>query len=284
MPGLKSKLSHLWSMLSTSEKAGWIAGIVPFFAHISHRSIQTMDGWITEVYYRDFLDIGLGIMAVLAALFALIQVGKIAPSNRMKRIGGIVILILLGVFHTLSGFGMFYKPVTEDAKLPSSATDWYKLGSAYFSREKYKEAGTAFSKAITFDSNYAAAYNARGGIYRYMGEYARAVHDYNKVLELNPDYVNARFAIGRIYLIEGQIEDATRELEKVVRQDPKNFIAYKLLGEIATQKQEYEKAAELFGAAYKLKPDDPETKVMLDYIGSLLGRDVIPQLEVKPAL
>ena len=119
-------------------------------------------------------------------------------------------------------------------------------------------------------------------LYRKLGVAEEATHILQDGLKKHPDFVEARLAIARIYLTQGQVEDATREFEQVIQQDASNFVAYKLLGEIAMQKQEHEKAAERFGAAYHLKPDDQECKVMLDYIGSLLGKDVTPQLEGAP--
>lgn len=113
-------------------------------------------------------------------------------------------------------------------------------------------------------------------LYRKLGVAEEATNILKEGLNKHPDYVAARLAIARIFLTQGQVEDATREFEEVIRQDTSNFVAFKLLGEIAMQKQEHEKAADRFGAAYQLKPDDQECKVMLDYIGSLLGRDVTP--------
>src|SRR5512136_1118507 len=119
-------------------------------------------------------------------------------------------------------------------------------------------------------------------LYRKLGVAEEATNILKEGLRKHPNYVDARLSIARIFLTQGQVEDATREFEEVIRQDAGNFVAYKLLGEIAMQKQEHEKAAERFGAAYKLKPEDPECKVMLDYIGSLIGRDVTPTLEGAP--
>lgn len=111
-------------------------------------------------------------------------------------------------------------------------------------------------------------------LYRKLGVAEEATKILRDGLTRHPAYVEARLAMARVYLTQGQVEDATREFEEVIRQDTGNFVAFKLLGEIAMQKQDSEKAAERFGAAYRIKPDDPECKVMLDYIGKLLGRDL----------
>ena len=68
-------------------------------------------------------------------------------------------------------------------------------------------------------------------------------------------------------------QDYASLTREVIAQDSGNFVAYKLLGEIAMQKQDHEKAAERFGAAYKLKPDDPECKGRRDDSGSRLNRE-----------
>ena len=114
-------------------------------------------------------------------------------------------------------------------------------------------------------------------LYRKLGVAEEATKILRDGLTRHPAYVEARLAMARVYLTQGQVEDATREFEEVIHQDTGNFVAYKLLGEIAMQKQDSEKAAERFGAAYRIKPDDPECKVMLDYIGKLLGRDLFAQ-------
>ena len=114
-------------------------------------------------------------------------------------------------------------------------------------------------------------------LYRKLGVAEEATTILREGLNRHPDFVDARLAMARVYLTQGQVEDAAREFEEVIRQDPANFVAYKLLGEIAMQKQDHEKAAERFGAAYNLEPDDAECKVMLDYIGSLLGRNLMTE-------
>ncbi len=115
-------------------------------------------------------------------------------------------------------------------------------------------------------------------LYRKLGVAEEATTILQEGLNRHPDFVEARLAMARVYLTQGQVDAATKEFEEVILQDSGNFVAYKLLGEIAMQKQEHEKAAERFGAAYKLKPDDPECKVMIDYIGSLLNRDLMSEL------
>lgn len=120
-------------------------------------------------------------------------------------------------------------------------------------------------------------------LYRKLSVAEEAIKILKDGLKKHPDFVEARLSMARIFLCQGQIEDATREFEAVIQQDTGNFVAYKLLGEIAMQKEEHERAAEHFGAAYKIKPDDEECRVMLDYLGSLLGRDVTPKITILVA-
>lgn len=115
-------------------------------------------------------------------------------------------------------------------------------------------------------------------LYRRLGVAEEAQRILREGLKKHPNFVEARVALARLLLTQGETAKAAQEFETVIRQDPGNFLSYKLLGEIAMQKNDLEKAAERFGAAYKIKPDDQECKVMLDYIGSLLGRNVFPQL------
>jgi tetratricopeptide (TPR) repeat protein len=115
-------------------------------------------------------------------------------------------------------------------------------------------------------------------LYRRLGVAEEAQRVLREGLKKHPNFVEARVALARLLLTQGETAKAAQEFETVIRQDPGNFLSYKLLGEIAMQKNDLERAAERFGAAYKIKPDDQECKVMLDYIGSLLGRNVFPQM------
>lgn len=93
----------------------------------------------------------------------------------------------------------------------------------------------------------------------------------------NPSDVKTRLARARHYLLQGQVKQATREVEEVLRQEPENAVVHKRLGEIAMKQQKYEEAAKHFGVAYAFNPNDPETELALNHIGSLVGKDLLSE-------
>ncbi|RMF05854.1 MAG: hypothetical protein D6768_00385, partial [Chloroflexi bacterium] len=79
-----------------SEIAAMVIGLLPFIASITSTSSRTVNGRVVESSYTDYVAIPFGIVTMLIALFSLTKLADTAPADRFKRIGAIVLLVLLG--------------------------------------------------------------------------------------------------------------------------------------------------------------------------------------------
>ncbi len=92
--------------LTQNDIIGLLAGIVPFFFSCSSSSSRTVNGRVVESSHFDLVAVVGGAIAVLMAVGVLTQFGTTAPKDRAKRIGLLVVMLALGVFQVLRGFGM----------------------------------------------------------------------------------------------------------------------------------------------------------------------------------
>ena len=94
------------SFLSRGEVAGLLAGIIPFFASCSSQSTRTVNGRVVESSYFDLVAVVGGTIAALMAVWVLTQLDTTAPEDKVKRLGVFVVMLALGAFQVLRGFGM----------------------------------------------------------------------------------------------------------------------------------------------------------------------------------
>jgi tetratricopeptide (TPR) repeat protein len=60
-----------------------------------------------------------------------------------------------------------------------------------YKQELYDEAIGYFDKAITTDTNFAAAWHMKGKALANLGKYKEAIRSYDKALKINPTYADA---------------------------------------------------------------------------------------------
>jgi hypothetical protein len=90
-----------------TEIIGFIVGGIPFFCHLTSTSTHTVNGRVVESSYTDFVAIALGVVAVLIAFGSYRLLEYTADDDRMKRIGVMVAIAVLGVYQVLRGIGTF---------------------------------------------------------------------------------------------------------------------------------------------------------------------------------
>ncbi|MBI4823391.1 MAG: tetratricopeptide repeat protein [Nitrospirae bacterium] len=98
-----------------------------------------------------------------------------------------------------------------------SATDYFDKGYALAESGNYKEAISAYSKAIELNPELTDAYNNRGIAYKNLGDYQRAINEYNKAIELNPEFAEAYYNRGPAYNRLGDYQRAIADLKTSAR-------------------------------------------------------------------
>ena len=74
----------------------------------------------------------------------------------------------------------------HDNHKPNDAKTYYNSGMAYYKKQEYDKAITAFSEARKINPDYSEAYYNRGNAYWGEVDFDKAIVDYDKAIELNP--------------------------------------------------------------------------------------------------
>jgi len=98
-----------------------------------------------------------------------------------------------------------------------------------------------------------------GMLNRQRGDLEKAVGYYEEVLDENSKDALARLRLAEAFFELGRPEDAKEELEAVVDADPRQAFAFSLLGQMATDAQNYEAAIEHYERVLEIQP--PATQI-----------------------
>ncbi len=96
----------------------------------------------------------------------------------------------------------------------------YERGVSLSGEKRFKEALSAFTKAVDIYPDYGAAYYNMGIIYHELDLADDAIAAYRKAIEIDPEDVTARNNLGNVLMRQGHLSAAIRELEQAVKIDP----------------------------------------------------------------
>lgn len=130
-----------------------------------------------------------------------------------------------------------------------------KRGLAYVSTRNYEQAIVDFTKAITFDPDYAEGYNNRSTAHLLMDNYGQAVADCRRAIELAPDFVAAYVNRGMAYTGLREYERALIDYGKALELAPQNVYAYYNRGNTYLWMGQYKEAIHDYNQTITLKPE-----------------------------
>ncbi len=107
-------------------------------------------------------------------------------------------------------------------------------GIAYYRQDKYDQAITNYTQALSINQNIHAYIN-RGIAYHRQGKYELAIADYNKALRIKSNSVDAYINRGITYRRQGKDKLAIADFNKATSIDTNNGDAYYALGLTYTQ-------------------------------------------------
>src|SRR5688572_17707964 len=90
--------------------------------------------------------------------------------------------------------------------LAGEAQNAFNEGGKLYKAGKYKEAITAYNRAIKAAPKSEEAYNNRGLAYFKLGQNETALKDYDEALKLNPKLTDARFNRGNAHFQQKHYE------------------------------------------------------------------------------
>lgn len=156
-------------------------------------------------------------------------------------VGGIVgVLILIVV-------------VLWRSSAPSAARSDFEDGTRLYNAGKYREAASAFTKAIAGNVNLAEAYQMRGTIHRILNEPEEAIADLTKVIEMRPDDVENYRVRAQAYRDLGKYAESLKDEDKVIQLKP-SAEAYMRRGIAFRDTGQSAKAIEDFTRAIAIEP------------------------------
>ena len=145
---------------------------------------------------------------------------------------------------------------TEAIELDSEfAFAYNNRGGAYSKKGDHDRAIADYDRAIELDPNDVVAYINRGTAYGDKDEYDRAIINYDRGIELDPNYVNAYINRGTAYYRKGNDDRAIMEYNRAIELDPNAQIAYVYRGNIYGGKGDHDRAIADYDRAIELNPD-----------------------------
>ena len=136
----------------------------------------------------------------------------------------------------------------------NSHTDFISQGEALISLSKYKEAVTAFGKALNLMPNSSMAYAGVGECYRRVGKYKEALTYLNKALSLDPANANAVYYLGLLYFSQKDLKNAYKYFEQSSKLNPDNVEVWLKLGAIYDISNNMSEALNNYNLAIKINP------------------------------
>ncbi|GAB7387534.1 hypothetical protein BSNK01_13710 [Bacillaceae bacterium] len=148
-----------------------------------------------------------------------------------------------------------YKELTE--KEPTSDA-WYGYGFLAYQLGKWEEAKQALQTLLQKDPDYLPAYKILADVQRKLGMRAQAIELLRKYSEWQVQDENALVTLAELWLEEGELQEAEEALQKSLERNDENPQAWFMLGTIAEERGDEEKAREYYENCVALSPDAQE--------------------------
>lgn len=133
-----------------------------------------------------------------------------------------------------------------------SAVIWNNRGADLFSLGRYKQAISAFDRAIRVNPRYTEAYSNRGAAYDALNQPDRAVLDYTQAIRLNPRFTGSYYNRALAYCDLGRFSEAINDWNVVLKRSSRDASAYykrgfchQSLGNLEAAYLDFDKAARI---------------------------------------
>ena len=162
------------------------------------------------------------------------------------------------------------------------------LGSAFFAREYFEQAETAFRQALRDDPSSAEALYGLGSVYLKQGKTDAARESFERAVKLTAAYPdtlpNAWNNLGLLATREGQMDTAAGYFQEALRVSPGYWIALENLGNVYRSQKRWDEARTLLEQACAARPQDPEANYNLAMVFAQTGDNVTADEYLRRAL
>jgi len=150
-----------------------------------------------------------------------------------------------------------------------------------FNDAEWRKASVEFSRAIDLDPDYALAYAGLADCYSLIYSFTdssisnrqQAETNSRLALQLAPDVAQVHASRGLALSHSKRDDGAETAFKRAIELDPMLYDAHYYYGRHALAKGKFERAAELFEKAEKLRPDDYQAVNLLTQVYRSLGRE-----------
>ncbi len=138
---------------------------------------------------------------------------------------------------------------------PNYTAAYINRGVAYHNLGKDNEAIADYTRAIKLDPNFVEAFLNRGVSYYTLKNYNNAIIDYTRAIKLDPNYAEAYLDKGASYQKLGNYKEAIVNYTRAIKLDPNLVEAYYNRGSLIQQSKNYFDAIADFTSAIKIDPN-----------------------------
>jgi tetratricopeptide (TPR) repeat protein len=140
---------------------------------------------------------------------------------------------------------------------PAVAEEYYYRGLAYGHVQEHQRAVDDFSKSLDLGGDSAVVYGNRGYAYAGLNRHEQAIQDFNRALELKPDYAAALVSRGRSYAATSQFKRAVIDYDKALELQPGLGAAHRSRGTAYAALGSFDLAMKDLARAIELEPNAP---------------------------
>jgi Tfp pilus assembly protein PilF len=140
----------------------------------------------------------------------------------------------------------------SDLAVPARARRELIKANQLFAKQKWMQARARLTKAISFYSSYAGAYNNLAIAYEHLGEVDQERQSLERAVALNDRFVLARLNLGRMDIEQGKLSEAETELNKAATQAPQDPRVLILLSYCQLAQKDFDDAIATSQQAHKL--------------------------------
>ncbi len=145
----------------------------------------------------------------------------------------------------------------------------FNAGVQKFNAKNFNEAISDFDEALSYNSDFAEAYFARGACKHYLKGYDGALMDLNDALRRKSDYVEARALRGALFYETDRWDDALQDFDYVLERKPTDAQALLGRGVIYLKRENTTEAAKNFRQFLRAHPDDALAPKLRQLLASL---------------
>ena len=143
-------------------------------------------------------------------------------------------------------------------------------GNNFYFRKDYKNAISAYSRALQINPNFAEAYNNRGNAYVQLKNYQQAMQDLQNAVRLNNADARIHNNLGGVYLLLENYNAAISEYTQAINLNPNLFSAYFNRSLAYCYTNRFQEALPDVQRAMQLNPADVDAKNLYDQISRRL--------------